>query len=54
MWLRSVLKVQDKFLLELSDEEAVRNMQALIDESVSALFAAVIETMHKFAQYWRK
>nr|XP_002128077.1 phosphatidylinositol 3-kinase catalytic subunit type 3-like [Ciona intestinalis]XP_026691217.1 phosphatidylinositol 3-kinase catalytic subunit type 3-like [Ciona intestinalis] len=51
---KTVKKVQDKFLLELSDEEAVRNMQALIDESVSALFPAFVEQIHKFAQTWRK
>uniref|UniRef100_A0A3Q2KR82 Phosphatidylinositol 3-kinase catalytic subunit type 3 n=1 Tax=Equus caballus TaxID=9796 RepID=A0A3Q2KR82_HORSE len=47
-------KVQDKFRLDLSDEEAVHYMQSLIDESVHALFAAVVEQIHKFAQYWRK
>ncbi|CAK8675552.1 phosphatidylinositol 3-kinase catalytic subunit type 3-like [Clavelina lepadiformis] len=51
---KTVKKVQDKFLLELSDEEAVRNMQSLIDESVSALFAVLVEQAHKVAQYWRK
>uniref|UniRef100_H2YNJ6 Phosphatidylinositol 3-kinase catalytic subunit type 3 n=1 Tax=Ciona savignyi TaxID=51511 RepID=H2YNJ6_CIOSA len=51
---KTVKKVQDKFLLELTDEEAVRNMQALIDESVSALFPAFVEQIHKFAQTWRK
>ncbi|XP_012520544.1 PREDICTED: phosphatidylinositol 3-kinase catalytic subunit type 3 [Propithecus coquereli] len=47
-------EVQDKFRLDLSDEEAVHYMQSLIDESVHALFAAVVEQIHKFAQYWRK
>ncbi|KPP68272.1 hypothetical protein Z043_113064, partial [Scleropages formosus] len=42
--------VQDKFRLDLSDEEAVHYMQSLIDESVGALFAAVVEQIHKFAQ----
>jgi hypothetical protein len=36
--------------LDLSDEEAVHYMQSLIDESVGALFAAVVEQIHKFAQ----
>ncbi|RXM29641.1 Phosphatidylinositol 3-kinase catalytic subunit type 3 [Acipenser ruthenus] len=44
------LEVQDKFRLDLSDEEAVHYMQSLIDESVGALFAAVVEQIHKFAQ----
>lgn len=42
--------MQDKFRLDLSDEEAVHYMQSLIDESVGALFAAVVEQIHKFAQ----
>ncbi|XP_028821207.1 phosphatidylinositol 3-kinase catalytic subunit type 3 isoform X2 [Denticeps clupeoides] len=51
---KTVKKVQDKFRLDLSDEEAVLYMQSLIDESVGALFAAVVEQIHKFAQYWRR
>uniref|UniRef100_A0A8C9TVK9 Phosphatidylinositol 3-kinase catalytic subunit type 3 n=1 Tax=Scleropages formosus TaxID=113540 RepID=A0A8C9TVK9_SCLFO len=47
---KTVKKVQDKFRLDLSDEEAVHYMQSLIDESVGALFAAVVEQIHKFAQ----
>lgn len=45
-----LFQVQDKFRLDLSDEEAVHYMQSLIDESVHALFAAVVEQIHKFAQ----
>uniref|UniRef100_A0A8C5UER4 Phosphatidylinositol 3-kinase catalytic subunit type 3 n=1 Tax=Malurus cyaneus samueli TaxID=2593467 RepID=A0A8C5UER4_9PASS len=48
---KTVKKVQDKFRLDLSDEEAVHYMQSLIDESVHALFAAVVEQIHKFAQW---
>uniref|UniRef100_UPI00358EFBFA phosphatidylinositol 3-kinase catalytic subunit type 3 isoform X2 n=1 Tax=Myxine glutinosa TaxID=7769 RepID=UPI00358EFBFA len=51
---KTVKKVQDKFRLDLSDEEAVLYMQNLIDDSVGALFAAVVEQIHKFAQYWRR
>ncbi|XP_043930366.1 phosphatidylinositol 3-kinase catalytic subunit type 3 [Protopterus annectens] len=51
---KTVKKVQDKFRLDLSDEEAVHYMQSLIDESVNALFAAMVEQIHKFAQYWRR
>ncbi|KAG8006084.1 Phosphatidylinositol 3-kinase catalytic subunit type 3 [Nibea albiflora] len=43
---KTVKKVQDKFRLDLSDEEAVHYMQSLIDESVGALFAAVVEQIH--------
>uniref|UniRef100_A0A8C9DUB7 Phosphatidylinositol 3-kinase catalytic subunit type 3 n=1 Tax=Prolemur simus TaxID=1328070 RepID=A0A8C9DUB7_PROSS len=47
---KTVKKVQDKFRLDLSDEEAVHYMQSLIDESVHALFAAVVEQIHKSAR----
>jgi len=42
--------VQDKFRLDLNDEQAVQYMQSLIDISVTATFAALVEQMHKFAQ----
>ena len=41
---------KSKFRLDLSDEEAVHYLQTLIDESVSAMFAVVVEQIHKFAQ----
>ena len=44
------LQVQDKFRLDLNDEEAVQFLQSLIDESVSAMFPVVVEQIHKFAQ----
>lgn len=51
---KTVKKVQDKFVLHLTDEEAVAYLQSLIDESVSAMMAALVEQIHKMAQYWRK
>ncbi|XP_013404834.1 phosphatidylinositol 3-kinase catalytic subunit type 3 [Lingula anatina] len=51
---KTVKKVQDKFKLELSDEEAVRHLQNEIDVSVSAFMAGIVEQFHKMAQYWRK
>ncbi|KAL3915988.1 MAG: hypothetical protein SGPRY_007008 [Prymnesium sp.] len=48
-----VLKVTEKFRLELSDEEAARYFQDLINDSVSALFPQITETIHRWAQYWR-
>lgn len=48
--LCSCIQVQDKFRLDLSDEQAVQYMQSLIDVSVTATFAALVEQMHKFAQ----
>ncbi|KAJ2124959.1 Phosphatidylinositol (PI) 3-kinase [Coemansia sp. RSA 1822] len=48
-----VAMVQDKFRLDLSEEDAMRFFQTLISDSVRALFPQVIETIHKWAQYWR-
>lgn len=51
---KTVRKVEDKFRLDLTDEEAATYMQGLIDDSVNAVVAAVVEQLHKFAQYIRK
>lgn len=51
---KAVKKVQDKLRLDLSDEEAVHYVQNLLDLSVTAVMAALVEQFHKFAQYWRK
>ncbi|KAG9294695.1 hypothetical protein G9A89_008174 [Geosiphon pyriformis] len=51
---KAVWKVQEKFRLDLTEEEAIKFFQNLINDSVSALFPQVIETIHKWAQYWRK
>ena len=48
-----VLKVTEKFRLDLTDEEAARFFQELINDSVSALFPQMVETIHRWAQYWR-
>ena len=50
---KTVRKVQDKFRLELTDEEAVQYMQNLIDVSATAVMAAIVERIHKLAQFWR-
>ncbi|KAK3098684.1 hypothetical protein FSP39_021968 [Pinctada imbricata] len=47
---KTVKKVQDKFVLHLTDEEAVQYMQNIIDVSVSAVMAALMEQIHKYAQ----
>lgn len=46
-------QVQDKFRLDLTDEEAVQYLQSLIDESVSAMLPVVVEQFHKMAQVSR-
>ena len=45
-----LLQVRDKFYLELSEEEAIRVLQNLIDDSVNAIFAVLLERAHKMAQ----
>lgn len=47
---KTVKKVQDKFRLDLSDEEAVHYIQSLIEVSVTAVMASLVEQFHKFAQ----
>ena len=50
---QDVIKVTDKFRLDLSNEEAAKYFQELINDSVSALFPQITETIHRWAQYWR-
>lgn len=47
------LQVQEKFRLDLDDEASIHFFQDLINESVSALFPQMVETIHRWAQYWR-
>ncbi|KAK2717345.1 phosphatidylinositol 3-kinase catalytic subunit type 3-like [Artemia franciscana] len=51
---KTVKKVQDKFRLEMTDEEAVVYMQNMIDISATAVMAALVDHLHKIAQAWRK
>ncbi|KAI8968466.1 kinase-like domain-containing protein [Mycotypha africana] len=51
---KAVMKVQEKFRLDLSEEAAIAYFRGLISESVNALFPQIMETVHKWAQYWRK
>jgi phosphatidylinositol 3-kinase len=49
---KNLLKVQEKFRLDLSDEEAEQFFLKLVSESVSALFPQMVEKIHKWALYW--
>lgn len=51
---KAVRKVQDKLRLDLSEEEAVQYIQNLIETSVTAVMAAIVEQLHKITQYIRK
>jgi hypothetical protein len=46
-------QIQDKFRLDLSDEEAVLYLQGLIDVSLTAIMPALVDTFRKFAQWVR-
>lgn len=50
---RSVEKVQEKFCLEMTEEEAILHFQNLINDSVNAFLPVVIDRLHSLAQYWR-
>ncbi|GMM32860.1 phosphatidylinositol 3-kinase [Saccharomycopsis crataegensis] len=49
----AILKVQEKFMLDLNDEEAIVYFQNLINDSVNAFLPVVIDKLHSLAQYWR-
>ncbi|XP_065092354.1 phosphatidylinositol 3-kinase catalytic subunit type 3-like isoform X2 [Ochlerotatus camptorhynchus] len=51
---KAVKKVEDNLRLDLSDEEAVQHLQNLLDLSITAVMPALVEQIHKLAQYWRK
>lgn len=51
--LRAVEKVQEKFCLDMSEEEAILHFQNLINDSVNAFLPVVIDRLHSLAQYWR-
>ena len=42
--------MQDKFRLDISEEEAIGHMNELIDQSASAVMAALAERIHKWAK----
>lgn len=50
---RAVEKVQEKFCLDMTGEEAIIHFQNLINDSVNAFLPVVIDRLHSLAQYWR-
>lgn len=44
-----IMKVREHFRLDLSDEEAVKEMQNLLQTSVTAFLPKVMEVAHAFA-----
>lgn len=49
----AILKVKERFNLDMSEEEATLHFQNLINDSVNALMPIVIDHLHNLAQYWR-
>ena len=50
---RALMKLHEKFRLDLTDEEASQAIVVLINASVTALFPLVVDSVHRFAQYFR-
>jgi phosphatidylinositol 3-kinase len=50
---KAVLKVKERFHLELTEEEAIRHFDDLIGDSVNAFGAAMIDLFHNITQAWR-
>jgi len=51
---KTVRKVQDKFRLDLNEEEAVQFISDIIDVSAKSLMPIMMERLHYLAQYMRK
>ena len=51
---KAVKKVEEKFRLDLTEEEAVQFMEGLIDKSATAIMAGVMEIFHEVAMWARK
>ena len=47
---KAVKKIEDKFCIDLNDEEAVVHIQKLIDVSIGAVMPILVEQIHKVAQ----
>ncbi|PVV02464.1 hypothetical protein BB560_003081, partial [Smittium megazygosporum] len=50
---QDLLFVESRLHLTVSEDRATRMFSVAVEESISALFPQVIETLHKWAQYWR-
>ncbi|KAF9977180.1 Phosphatidylinositol (PI) 3-kinase [Actinomortierella ambigua] len=51
---KAVWKVEERFQLNLTEDEAIKFFQNLINDSVSAVMPQIAETIHGWAQHWRK
>lgn len=51
---KAVLKVQERFMLEMTEEEAGRHFRALIEDSLNSVLPVLMDRVHWMAQQWRK
>lgn len=50
---KAVLKVKERFHMEMGEEEAIRHFDTLIEDSSSAILPVVIDRLHGFVQHFR-
>lgn len=50
---KAVLKVKERFHLEMSEEDAIRHFGRLIEDSAGAFFPVVIDRLHGIVQHFR-
>lgn len=50
---RAVMKVQERLMLDATEEEAIRGFERLIEESKDSWMPMVIDRVHGFVQHWR-
>ncbi|KAK3695039.1 kinase-like domain-containing protein [Podospora appendiculata] len=50
---KAVLKVKDRFHLELSEEDSIRHLESVMDDNLNALVPVVIDKLHEFVQAFR-
>ena len=50
---KAVFKVRDRFNLELSEEDAIRALERIMDDNLNALVPVVIDRLHEIVQRFR-
>jgi phosphatidylinositol 3-kinase len=45
--------VKERFHLEMSEEDAIRHFERLIEDSSNAIFPVVIDRLHGFVQHFK-
>ncbi|KAK5662882.1 hypothetical protein OQA88_6293 [Cercophora sp. LCS_1] len=50
---KAVLKVKERFHLELSEEDAIRTLERIMDDNLNALVPVVIDKLHEIVQHFR-